>query len=1091
MTRQFSAIHQFHSGISQGDAISAQIFDLQRAFHKLGYRSDIYAEHIYDNAGPYVHHIDDFVSNEDELLLVHHSMGHRRLSQIFGFFNPIITVYHNITPAQYLADDEHKHFSHIGRYQLDALATRSIMGIADSNYNRMEMFQRGFTKVDVIPVKTSFHEFQSARELRNPERDWLFVGRIAPNKQQVEIVKAFHHYHHNFENSARLFLVGSHAMRSYTEKLGREIKKLDLLSQVDAPGMIDEVALLNRYARAGVFISLSRHEGFGVPLLEAMAVGIPVVALQSSAVTETMGGAGILLQSAEPGVVSSAVQRVMTDHEYREQVIWRQDRRLEKLMSFDTQAALLRVLDYVSGKNLPIRVQVQGPIESSYSLAILNREAAFQLSSQTDFDVSVYPTEGPGDYAPKLDELNGIPGLPELYERGLQTSYPDVVVRQMFPPRVKDTTASLTIQYFGWEESLVPTEFVKDFNEHVHRVMVMSGFVKDALRNSGVTIPIDVVGVGVRPPMSDETVVIEELQNLKRVRLLHISSAFPRKGVDVLLNAYFCEFSGDDDITLILKTFPNQHNAVEEQILHLTHNHPNPPHVAWINRDLPMNHLGNLYRSASAYVHLARGEGFGLPVAEAMLAKVPVISTASSGLADFVDESTASVIPSVLTKADSHVSIPGSQWYEPDELAVRAVIRSLYSGTKAEERASKVQSAYERIGRDFSWEAVGDRVINSVRSTLAEPKSIKVKHLTTFNSRCGIAEYSSLFQAALPKNVFSETIADKNVLPLDWRIEENTVRLWEQLRHQDVNVLVSALQIASTDIIHLQYNFGFFSMEDLSELVALLDGSKPIVITLHRTKDLDRGHEIVSLAHATDALRKVSAIIVHEQHDVHRLAGFGITGNVVHIPHAAMPFMGSRSARSFSLGDELRIGTFGFLLPHKGLDVSLAAVHSLNNQGKRATLKALCSLHPDPSSAATYDRIVSTINEHGLSSFVSLDTEYKNVEEIHTELSDVDVIVLPYSQTQESASGVLAMLLSIGKPIIATDLDIFAGARDALITIAAPAEADDLTATLLNLVRDTDRMVEMGERARKRSLDISWGHIGQQTTELYKSLLAN
>jgi glycosyltransferase involved in cell wall biosynthesis len=822
-----------------------------------------------------------------------------------------------------------------------------------------------------------------------------------------------------------------------------------------------------------------------------MAVGIPVVALQSSAVTETMGGAGILLQSSEPAVVSSAVNRVMTDHEYREQVIWGQDRRLEKLTSFDTQAALVRVLDYVSGTDLPIRVQVQGPIESSYSLAILNREAAFQLSTQTDFDVSVYPTEGPGDYSPELDELKGIPGLTELYEKGLMTSYPDVVVRQMFPPRVKDTTASLTLQYFGWEESLIPAEFVKDFNEHVHRVMVMSNFVKDALRDSGVTIPIDVVGVGVRTPRSDETVVIEELRTLKRTRLLHIGSAFPRKGVDVLLNAYFCEFSGDDDITLILKTFPNQHNAIEEQVLHLLSKHPNPPHLVWINRDLPIDHLGNLYRSASAYVHLARGEGFGLPVAEAMLAKVPVISTASSGLADFVDESTASVIPSVLTKADSHVSIPGSQWYEPDELAVRAAIRSLYSGTNSEERISKVQRAYARIDRDFSWEAVGERVINSVRSALAEPKSIKVKHLTTFNSRCGIAEYSSLFQAALPKNVLSETIADKGVLPLDWQIEENTVRLWEQLRHQDVKTLVTALQLAASDIIHLQYNFGFFSMEDLSELVALLNGSKPIVITLHRTKNLDRGYEIVSLAHAADALRKVSAIIVHEQHDVHRLAGLGITDNVVHIPHAAMPFMGRPSTRTFSPGDDLRIGTFGFLLPHKGLDVSLAAVQSLNNQGKRTTLRALCSLHPDPSSNATYERLIETINRQGLTSVVSLETEYKNVEEIHTELSDVDVIVLPYSQTEESASGVLAMLLSIGKPIIATELDIFAGARDALITIPAPAQIENLTATLLNLVKDTDRMAEMGERARKRALEISWGHIGQKTTDLYKSLLAN
>jgi glycosyltransferase involved in cell wall biosynthesis len=1090
MTRRFSAIHQFHSGISEGDAISNQMFALQKELHALGYKSNIYAEHIYGDAGPYVHHVDDLVSSENDLLLVHHSMGHRRLSQIFNFSNPIITVYHNITPPQFIEDVSTRHFSHIGRYQLNALAERSLMGIAVSHYNRKEMLLRGFTDVEVIPVKTDFFEFQSARELRHAERDWLFVGRISPNKQQVEIVKAFHHYHHKVDNSARLFLVGDHQMRSYTNKVGEKIENLNLVSQVDCTGKINDVDLLQRYARAGVFISLSLHEGFGVPLLEAMAVGIPVVALESSAVAETMGGAGVLLQSAEPSVVSSAVQRLMTDREHLDQVIWNQDRRLEKLTNFDTRAALQRVLNRVAGMKVPIRVQVQGPIESSYSLAILNREAAFELSSQTDFDVSVYPTEGPGDYPPQLDELNAISGLSELYENGLLTPYPDVVIRQMFPPRVKDSTGSLTLQYFGWEESLVPAEFVKDFNEHVHRIMVMSTFVKDALHNSGVTIPIDVVGVGVRPPTSNESMIIEELLNLKKIRLLHISSAFPRKGVDVLLKTYFDEFSGDDDITLILKTFPNLHNAVEEQLSNLKRNHPNPPHVAWINRDLPVSNLGNLYAAASAYVHLARGEGFGLPVAEAMLAEVPVISTATSGLADFVDESTATVIPSLLTTADSHVSIPNSQWFEPDKFAVRSALRSFYSETDSEQRIVRVKRARERIMRDFSWEAVGGRINDSVRAALDEPTSIKVKHLTTFNSRCGIAEYSTLFQANLPNNILSETIADRGSLPLEMVVEEEIVRLWEQLRNQDVDTLVTSLLLSNNDIVHLQYNFGFFSMEDLSELIEKLERKKPVVITLHRTKDLDRGHEIVSLSHAADALRKVDAIIVHEQHDVHRLAGFGVTENVVHIPHAAMPFKGERSTRSFSRDNELRIGTFGFLLPHKGLEVSLGALHSLNKQGIRATLKALCSLHPDPSSLATHERTIATINQLGMCPFVSLDTDFKTVEQIHTELSDVDVIVLPYSQTEESSSGVLAMLLSIGKPIVATDLDIFSGARNSLITMTAPADSDDLTSILLDLAQNPEKMSEMGARARKRALEISWGLIGQRTVDLYKLLLA-
>jgi len=1089
MTTRFAAIHQFHSGTAPGDAITNQMFGLQAEFRALGYVSEIYAEHIEYDVAMSVRHIDGFVPSPNELLLVHHSMGHRRLDPIIELPNPIVTVYHNITPAQELDNASYKHFSHVGRYQLDVLATRSLFGIADSNYNRLEMLQRGFRNVEVIPVRTNFREFLSIRETRNPERDWLFVGRIAPNKQQLEIVRAFHHFHHSHDKSARMFLVGDHKMRSYVDLVGDEIENLGLINQIDVTGKLDDVELINRYARAGVFISLSRHEGFGVPLLEAMAAGVPVIALESSAVTETMGGAGVLLQSPDPVEVSNAVHRVMTDDAYRNEILWRQDRRLEKLTGFDVRSAIKRVLSQIDGMSFPLRIQVQGPIESSYSLAILNREVAFQLNSDSTFETSVYPTEGPGDYPPNVEAMSSIEGLTGLYEHGKNTPYPDVVIRQMFPPRVKDTTAATTLQYFGWEESLVPSEYATDFNKHLHRVMTMSTFVKDALRSSGVTIPIDVVGVGVSTPQADSSALIGELQNVRKVKFLHISSAFPRKGIDALLNAYFSRFTGDDDATLILKTFPNQHNSVGELLETLQSQHPNPPHVAWINRDLSTGYLGFLYSKASAYVHPARGEGFGLPVAEAMLAEVPVISTNTSGLADFVDSSTAAVVPSQLVSANSHVSIPGSEWYEPDVQVLGDEMRSLYEGHNPDVRASRVSAAKARISENFSWEAVGNRVKKSVLAARAEPTSLKVTHLTTFNSRCGIAEYSALYQAALPRNILSRVIADKNVWPLDLEVEEDVTRLWNQIRHQDLSQLATALQLSNSDIIHLQYNYGFFAMEDLSELINRLGKTKPFIITLHRTKDLDRGHEIVSLAHAADALKKVAAIVVHEEHDIARLASFGIEDNVVHIPHAAMPFSGIKSQRKWSPEQELRIGTFGFLLPHKGLEVSIRALEILNSQGVNSSLTALCSLHPDPTSATAHSNVLELMTKSAYASSIHLDTEYHTVEEIHSLLSDVDVLVLPYSPTEESSSGVLAMLLGIGKPIIATELEIFEGANDAFLNLKSPASPEELAARIVELTSSPSLMREMGRKAARRAIDISWGAIGRESFNLYRSVL--
>lgn len=1091
MSRRFSAIHQFHSGASPGDAITNQMFDLQRHLRGLGYPSEIFAEHFDGDLNGLVRHIDSLIPSKDELLLIHHSMGHRRLAQIVDLPNPLVTVFHNITPAQHLDDVGYRHFAHIGRHQLRVLAKRSLLGIADSHYNRREMLLAGFGDVEVIPVRTNYNEYLAVRSSRHIEKDWLFVGRIAPNKQQIELINAFSHYHHHVDKAARLYLVGDHKMRDYVDRVGETIESLGLESHIDAPGKIEAVDLVNRYARAGVFVSLSKHEGFGVPLLEAMAAGVPVVALESSAVVETMGSAGVLISNSDPETVSMAVQRLMNDHGYRDEVIVGQDRRINKLTSFDTTSALQCVIDKISGREFPLRVQVQGPVETSYSLAVLNRETALQLAADDAFEVSVFPTEGPGDYEPRMDDMRRFPDLEDLYLRGTQTPYPDVIIRQMFPPRVKDTTAPITLQYFGWEESLVPQEFARDFNTHVSRVMTMSQFVKDALLQSGVTVPIDVVGVGARRPHISTTLVVEELSHLRGTRLLHISSAFPRKGVDVLLRAYFAEFTDSDDVSLILKTFPNPHNDVSAQLAQLQKEHPSAPHVVWIDREMNDDELGVLYREATVYVHPARGEGFGLPVAEAMLAEVPVIATATSGLADFVDTSTAAVIASRIVPADSHVSVEGSEWFEPDQSELQREMRTLINRDDENIRSQRVRTAKSRIEQEFSWTAVGNRIKASINSARDDSGVINVTHLTTFNSRCGIAEYSSLFHEGLPKTVASSVIADRAVSPINFDTEEDVVRLWQQERQQDIGPLVAALSLSDSDVVHLQYNYGFFSMEDLSELIQQLQGVKPIIVTLHRTKDLDRGHEIVSLRHAADALRRVSAIIVHEQHDIARLAEFGVTGNVFHIPHAAMPFQGVRADRTTVLGDTLRLGTFGFLLPHKGLETSLATLHSLNYRGISTTLTALCALHPDPSSQHTHYRVLDVIERWNLAEHVRLDTAFKTVEEIHSELSNVDILLLPYEQTEESSSGVLAMLLGIGKPIIATDLDIFEGAREALTLLPAPPTTADLTSAVIELTGDPARMRDMGRRAQQRALDISWGAVGRRTLDLYRQVLAS
>jgi hypothetical protein len=217
---------------------------------------------------------------------------------------------------------------------------------------------------------------------------------------------------------------------------------------------------------------------------------------------------------------------------------------------------------------------------------VLNRELALGLDADGRFDVSIHATEGPGDYVPAPVDLAQHPRATELYAKSSDMPYPDVVIRQMYPPRVDDSPGAITFQYFGWEESRLPQEYVDDFNAHLDGIGTMSTYVCDVLRGSGVAVPMTAVGVGVRAPGPGSTEGIPEITGLRTSRFLHISSAFPRKGVDVLLEAYFRSFTADDDVSLVLKTHANPHNVTGALLDDLRRRYPNPPDVRWIDRDL-------------------------------------------------------------------------------------------------------------------------------------------------------------------------------------------------------------------------------------------------------------------------------------------------------------------------------------------------------------------------------------------------------------------------------------------------------------------------------------------------------------------------
>lgn len=175
----------------------------------------------------------------------------------------------------------------------------------------------------------------------------MFVGRVAPNKAQHDVVKAFAWYRRVFDAEASLTLVGGVSASSYWSALERFVDGLGLSGVVRLAGSVSEVELEGLYRSADVFVCLSEHEGFCVPLLEAMAHGVPVVALGAAAVPETLGDAGLVLGSKRPGLVAEAVARVVGDAGLRARLVAAGRRRLEDFSLARTRRTLLDALQPV------------------------------------------------------------------------------------------------------------------------------------------------------------------------------------------------------------------------------------------------------------------------------------------------------------------------------------------------------------------------------------------------------------------------------------------------------------------------------------------------------------------------------------------------------------------------------------------------------------------------------------------------------------------------------------------------------------------------------------------------------------------------
>jgi len=362
-----TAIHQFLPSFAGRDAVGMQCLRTRDLLRGAGYASEIVAGAVASEVRGEAYTLDRFTEEvlprndrEDTVALYHFSIGSPFLDRVTDLGLPVGIYYHNITDAHHFLRWNPAVASELlaGRRQLSQLAGSAAFAIAASHFSEAELRSLGFAHTEVVPLLVDFADYAAPADsavvrartnTRHAGGEWLFVGRIAPNKCQHDVIAGFAAYRAVYDRDARLTFVGGRTSDTYARALEGTCEHLGVTDAVTFADLVSQSALLAYYKTSDVFVSASEHEGFGVPLLEAMHFDVPVVAYASSAVPETVGEGGLLLADKDPMTLATAVHEVMQDEPLRKELVAAGRERVESLSADRIGPVMLETLRRVAG----------------------------------------------------------------------------------------------------------------------------------------------------------------------------------------------------------------------------------------------------------------------------------------------------------------------------------------------------------------------------------------------------------------------------------------------------------------------------------------------------------------------------------------------------------------------------------------------------------------------------------------------------------------------------------------------------------------------------------------------------------------------
>ena len=351
-------IHQFATSLTYGDAISDEMLEIQKALREKGYKSEIFIRFYEPKMAKYMRDYREYkkISSPQNVVIFHFSIGSPVSKMFFRIPDRRIMIYHNITPYEFFLD-YHRILArecYKGRLEIKLFIDKVDLALGDSEFNRKELEVFGYPNTGVQPLLLNFSKFDQEGDpviqklFSNGKWTILFVGRMIPNKKFEDVIKTFYFYKKYFNSNSQLILAGDfRGMERYFAVLRDLVERLEL-NDVHFTGHVEFSELIAYFRLAHVYLSMSEHEGFGVPLLESFYMKIPVVAYAAGAVEETMNRGGILLHEKDFFKTAALLDILNRDEAFRKDVISSQLKALEKYKRENVGWTLLNHIERVS-----------------------------------------------------------------------------------------------------------------------------------------------------------------------------------------------------------------------------------------------------------------------------------------------------------------------------------------------------------------------------------------------------------------------------------------------------------------------------------------------------------------------------------------------------------------------------------------------------------------------------------------------------------------------------------------------------------------------------------------------------------------------